>query len=123
MNYNTKITLTENLIKTSYNNTERILISEQPLKTFLKSLFGLADNVKIGSGIGSADEIITALKRTNSPAYKNAVNLFDDAIVKGAGFNTADELISAMALGTLTKPQISGVAKNLLKQGKVTGSM
>lgn len=119
MNYNTKITLSENLIKTSFNNTERILISEERNKVFIRNLFNIADNATAAA----ADDAIKALKKAKSPIYKNAVNLFDEAIVKGAGFSTADELFSAMAKGTLNKTQRGDIAKGLLKKGKVTGSM
>lgn len=113
MNYNTKDTLSENLIKNETFMSNNSLITEQPVKSFLKSLFGTADEMTIA-----------ALKKTKDTRYLNAITLFDDAaIYSQAGFKNADELISAMAKGTLKSTQIGGIAKGLLKKGKVTGSL
>ena len=43
MKYNTKVTLSENLINNKTFVSNGSLLTEQPLKTFLMSLFGTAD--------------------------------------------------------------------------------
>jgi hypothetical protein len=113
MNYNTKATLSENLINNEIFISNNNLITEQPVGAVLKSLFGTADELTIA-----------ALKKSKDARYLAAKNLFNDAsILSQAGFKNADDLISAMAKGTLKSTQMSGIAKGLLKQGKVTGKL
>jgi hypothetical protein len=113
MNYNTKDTLSENLIKNETFISNNFLITEQPIKTLLKSLFGTADEAAIAS-----------FKQAGNAKYLQAVKFLDDAAILGpAGFKNVDDLVSAMAKGTLSKAQISGVAKGLLKKGNITGNL
>ena len=113
MNYNTKATLSENLIKNETFISNNSLITEQTVKALLKSLFGTAE-----------EGMIASLKTARNANYLQGVKFLDDvAIYSQAGFRNVDELVSAMAKGTLSKAQVSGVAKGLLKKGKVTGSL
>jgi hypothetical protein len=113
INYNTKTTLSENLIKNKTFISNNSLITEQTIKTLLKSLFGTSDELAIAS-----------FKQAGNAKYLQAVKFLDDAaIYSQAGFNNVDDLVSAMAKGTLSKSQIGGVAKGLLKKGQVTGNL
>ena len=104
MKYNNKKTLSENI-------QEGNLLTEQALKKFLKTIFGTADDV----ALNLAKQNLTA-------EYLAAKSLLNDAKIFGkAGFNDVDELINALISGTITKPQLSNMAKGLLKSGKATG--
>lgn len=113
MKYNTKVTLSENLINNKTFVSNGSLLTEQPLKTFLMSLFGTADELAIAS-----------LKKAGNAKYLQAVKFLDDAaIYSQAGFKNVDELVAAMAKGTLKSSQISALAKGLLKKGTITGTL
>jgi len=113
MKYNTKVTLSENLINNKTFVSNDSLLTEQPLKTFLTSLFGTAD-----------EALIASLKKAKNAKYLQAVKFLDDAaIYSQAGFKNVDELVSAMAKGTLKSNQISVLAKGLLKKGTITGPL
>jgi hypothetical protein len=115
MNYNTKATLSENLIKNKTLISNNSLITEQPTKSFLKALFGVSDDF---------ERNINALRNAKDVKYVAATKLFKDAgVVTQAGFKNADELMLAMAKGTLKKDQIGIIAKGLLKKGQVTGNL
>jgi len=113
MKYNTKVTLSENLINNKTFVSKGYLLTEQTTKALLKSLFGTSDELAIAS-----------FKQAGNAKYLQAVKFLDDAaIYSQAGFNNVDDLVSAMAKGTLSKAQISGVAKGLLKKGNITGNL
>jgi hypothetical protein len=113
MKYNTKVTLSENLINNKTFVSNGSLLTEQPLKTFLMSLFGTADELAIAS-----------LKTAKNAKYLQAVKFLDDAaIYSQAGFKNVDDLVTAMAKGTLKSSQISALAKGLLKKGTITGPL
>ena len=113
MKYNTKVTLSENLINNKTFVSNGSLLTEQPLSVWLKALFGTADELAIAS-----------LKTAKNAKYLQAVKFLDDAaIYSQAGFKNVDDLVSAMAKGTLKANQISALAKGLLKKGTITGTL
>lgn len=113
MKYNTKVTLSENLINNKTFVSNGSLLTEQPLKTFLMSLFGTADEAAIAS-----------FKLAKNAKYLQAVKFLDDAaIYSQMGFKNVDELVTAMTKGTLKANQISVLAKGLLKKGTITGTL
>jgi hypothetical protein len=107
MNYNTNKTLTENVI-----SNDTYLLNEQTGKQVLKALFGFSDEAAIAGVKGGA-------------SYAKAAAVLGNKSVLAAagGFKNADDLISALAKGSLKTPQLSGMAKELLKQGQVTGNL
>jgi hypothetical protein len=111
MKYNTKVTLSENLINNKTFVSNGSLLTEQPVKTLLKALFGTADELAIAS-----------LKKAGNAKYLSSVKFLDDVAAQ-VGFKNGDEIAKAMANGTLKAAQIGPLAKALLKQGKVTGSL
>jgi hypothetical protein len=111
MKYNTKVTLSENLINNKTFVSNGSLLTEQPVKTLLKALFGTADELAIAS-----------LKKAGNAKYLSSVKFLDDVAAQ-VGFKNGDEIATAMANGTLKAAQIGPLAKALLKQGKVTGSL
>ena len=118
MKYNTKVTLSENLINNKTFVSNGSLLTEQPLKLWLKAMFGTAD-----------EALIASLKTAKNAKYVQAVKIFDD-IAAQTGLKNAkgvamsgDEIVTAMANGSLKAAQLGPVAKALLKQGKVTGSL
>ena len=116
MNYNTKNTLNENLKSNDVFSFNKNLINEQTGKAMLKLL-----------GLNVADDAaLQALKQTGNANYLNAVKFLDDPVIlANAGFanQTVDDLISAMAKGTLKPIQASGVAKGLLMKGTITDKL
>jgi hypothetical protein len=113
MKYNTKVTLSENLINNKTFVSNGSLLTEQPLSVWLKALFGTAD-----------EALIASLKTAKNAKYIQAVKFLDDAaIYSQAGFKNVDDLVTAMAKGTLKSSQISGLAKGLLKKGTITGPL
>ena len=83
MKYNTKVTLSENLINNKTFVSNGSLLTEQPLKTFLMSLFGTAD-----------EAFIASLKQAKNAKYLQAVKFLDDAaIYSQMGFKNVDEYI------------------------------
>lgn len=112
MNYNTKNTLNENLKSNDVFNFNKKVINEQGAKAILKGIFGVSD-----------DAALQALKQTRNAKYLNAVKFLDDPIIlANTGFQNVDDLVSAMAKGTLKPVQVGGVAKGLLKKGTITGN-
>ena len=112
MNYNTKITLSENL-KNHEVFSSKTLINEN--KSLLRAMMGVADEASIA-----------ALKQTRNAKYLSAIKLLDDPAIYGAtGFKSADEVLTAMAKGgkSFTKAQSSALSKSLLKKGTVTGTL
>jgi|688.fasta_scaffold06256_9 hypothetical protein len=111
MKYNTKVTLSENLINNKTFVSNGSLLTEQPVKTLLKALFGNAD-----------EAFIASLKKAGNAKYLASIKILDDVAAQ-VGFKNGDEIATAMAKGTLKANQIGPLAKALLKQGKVTGSL
>jgi hypothetical protein len=111
MKYNTKVTLSENLINNKTFVSNGSLLTEQPVKTLLKALFGNAD-----------EAFIASLKKAGNAKYLASIKILDDVAAQ-VGFKNGDEIATAMANGTLKAAQIGPLAKALLKQGKVTGSL
>jgi hypothetical protein len=118
MKYNTKVTLSENLINNKTFVSNGSLLTEQPVKLWLKAMFGTAD-----------DTLIASLKQSKNAKYLQAVKIFDDIAAQTGLINakgvamSGDEIVTAMANGSLKAAQLGPVAKALLKQGKVTGSL
>jgi hypothetical protein len=72
---------------------------------------------------GNADEaFIASLKKAGNAKYLASIKILDDVAAQ-VGFKNGDEIATAMAKGTLKANQIGPLAKALLKQGKVTGSL
>jgi hypothetical protein len=111
MLYNTKVTLSENLINNKTFVSNGSLLTEQPVKTFLMSLFGTAD-----------DTLIASLKQSKNAKYLQGIKFLDDVAAQ-AGFRSGDEIATAMAKGTLKTSQIGPIAKALLKKGRITGPL
>lgn len=111
MTYNTKVTLSENLINNKTFVSNGSLLTEQPVKTFLMSLFGTAD-----------EALIASLKQSRNAKYLQGIKFLDDVAVQ-AGFRSGDEIATAMAKGTLKAKQIGPIAKELLKKGTITGPL
>jgi peptidoglycan hydrolase-like protein with peptidoglycan-binding domain len=111
MLYNTKVTLSENLINNKTFVSNGSLLTEQPVKTFLMSLFGTAD-----------DALIASLKQSRNAKYLQGIKFLDDVAAQ-AGFRSGDEIATAMAKGTLKTSQIGPIAKALLKKGRITGPL
>ena len=118
MKYNTKVTLSENLINNKTFVSNGSLLTEQPLKAWLKAMFGTADEMAIAS-----------LKKAGNAKYLASVKILDD-IAAQTGLKNAkgvamsgDEIATAMANGSLKAAQLGPIAKALLKQGKVTGPL
>jgi hypothetical protein len=106
MKYNNKKTLSENI-------QEGNLLTEQTLRKFLTTIFKTSDEVALNLS-----------KQNLTKDYLAAKSLLNDAKIFGkAGFNDVDELINALIGGTITKPQLSNMAKGLLKSGKATGAL
>lgn len=113
MNYNTKNTLNENLKSNDVFNFNKKVINEQGAKAILNGLFGVSD-----------DAALQALKQTGNAKYLNAVKFLDDPVIlANTGFQNVDDLVSAMAKGTLKPVQAGGVAKGLLKKGTISGKI
>jgi hypothetical protein len=113
MNYNTKVTLSENLKSNSIFDSNIGIITEQPIGKIFSTLFGVADEVALA-----------AIKQAQTPVYKQAVKLLNNStILANTGFRNVDDLITAMSKGALTKPQVQALTKGLLKKGEVTGKL
>lgn len=111
MNYNSEITLSENVEKVSI--LEGKLLVEQGRATLLKSILGVAD-----------ETAALALKRVKNAKYVAGVNLFDDVAIYGkTGLKSGDEVMTALIKNTLTKAQLSELTKGLMKTGKATGNL
>jgi len=115
MTYDTKNTLNENLKSNDVFSFNKNLINENT-RAILK---GLGLNVVDDAGL-------RALKNAGNANYLNAVKFLDDPVIlANSGFarGNVDDLISAMAKGTLTPAQASGIAKGLLKKGEIQGKL
>ena len=109
MNYSNDTTLSENLEKLPVLESKE-LVMEQYSRAFLKSLFGVTDEV--------------AFNALTKAGKSQGLKLLDDPIIyRTAGFRDANELATALAKGALTKTQRSNMAKGLLKSGKATGEL
>jgi hypothetical protein len=121
MGYSPSKTLTENTLLVN-NNTETPIIIEQTSRAFLKALFG-----------GSERAVIDAARAAGKAEYRAARTMFDDVIrnfggvrasnARGGILKTADEVIEALINKTMTGPEISNLAKNMLKSGQLTGDL
>jgi hypothetical protein len=109
MSYDSKNTLSENIEIINLVESKKI-ISEQGAKAFLKAMFG------------APDDIARALKNGVADAkYAAGVKLFKGITVTGV--STSDDLMQALLKGTLSRAQLSELAKGLMKTGKVKGDL
>ena len=112
MNYDSKNTLSENIEIIKLDESKKI-ISEQTGKALLKSILGTSD-----------EAAANALKATGNLKYTAGVTLFNDVKIYGkTGLSSGDEVMTALIANTLTKAQLSELAKGLMKTGKATGSL
>jgi len=121
MGYNPTKTLTENALLVN-DKTETPIIMEQTARAFLKALFG-----------GSERAVIDAARAGGKAEYQAAKTMFDDVIrnfggvratnARGGILKTADEVIEALINKTMKGPEISNLAKNMLKSGQLTGDL
>ena len=112
MSYDSKNTLSENIEIIKLVESKKI-ISEQGSKTFLKAILGTSD-----------EAAALALKTTRNLKYTAGVTLFNDVKIYGkTGLSSGDGVMTALINNTLTKAQLSELAKGLMKTGKATGSL
>ena len=112
MNYDSKNTLSENIEIIKLDESKKI-ISEQGAKAFLRAILNTSD-----------EAAANALKAAGNLKYTTAVKLFDDIAIYGnTGLKSGDEVMTALIANTLTKAQLSELAKGLMKTGKATGKL